>query len=362
MRKNKNFYAVIMAGGTGTRLWPTSRKEKPKQFQKFTSGRTMIRETYARVAKIVLAKNIMISTTEQYRKLALKQLPDISPKQLIIEPAARGTAPAIALVAKSIYQLNPKAVVATIASDHVIGNVPEFVAAVSAGMDAAARNPAKLVTVGINPTFPDTGLGYIKMGKLFRKIGGKEVFQVDAFVEKPDKKNAERYLRTGAYLWNASYFIFSAAGFLETAKKFIPDISQALGKMQQAKNKQAALKIYHSLKNEPIDTALVEKMGTGSRLVVPSKLIWSDVGNWGALHDFFRNNQGSSMIVRGKHIDEKSKDCLVYSHNKMIATLGLESLIIVETEDVILVANKNSAAEVKKIIDKLKEQGKDLYL
>lgn len=362
MKKNKNFYAVIMAGGTGTRLWPASRRENPKQFQKFTSSRTMIQETYARAAKIVPAGNIMVSTTEQYKNLTLAQLPAVTEQQLIIEPAARGTAPAIALVAKSLYKINPEAIVATIASDHAIKNVAEFTVSVSAALEAAGKNPTKLVTVGINPTFPDTGLGYIKMGKVFGKFGQKEIFYVDSFVEKPNLKMAEKYLRNYAYLWNASYFVFSARGFLKLTEEFMPKIFRSLAKMEVARNRKESAKIYNSLENEPIDTALVEKLGKTDRLVVPSELDWSDVGNWGALFDFFKDGLEPKMVIKGNHIDEDSKNCLVYAEDKLVATIGLENIIIIETGDVILVANKNRVAEVKKIIDKLKKQGKHSYL
>ena len=192
----------------------------------------------------------------------------------------------------------------------------------------------------------------------YKKHEKRRIFLVDYFVEKPDLETAEKYLAGWEYLWNASYFVFSAEKFLEWTRKYTPKIMNVLNITEE---KDRAEK-YNELDNVPIDTAMVEKMEAQNRLVVPSELQWSDVGNWGALFDFFKDSLKSEMIVKGNHIDSGSKNCLVYSEDKLVATIGLDNIIVVETKDAILVANKNNVAEVKKIIDKLKEEGKHLYL
>ena len=217
--KHKHSYAVIMAGGSGTRLWPISRQAKPKQFQSFTSLQTMIQETFARVAHVVPQENIFVSTTKNYREMVLAQLPEMTEERLILEPNARNTAPAIALVAATIALVDPAAVIATIASDHAIENPEEFSATINAALILAAGHRDTLITIGINPTHPDTGLGYIKMGEELATVSGKRIFTVAAFKEKPDRKTAEEYLAGWEYLWNAGYFIFAAESFAQWTRE-----------------------------------------------------------------------------------------------------------------------------------------------
>ena len=367
-KNNKNFYAVIMAGGAGTRLWPLSRQKMPKQFHKLTSQRTMIQETYHRLVNIVPKNNIFISTTEHYKKIIKQQFPFIKNIQLIIEPLSRNTAPAIGLTAGYIQKINPRAIMATIASDHIIKNISEFNLSLKIGLEAVSKNEGKLVTIGIQPTYPDIGLGYVQKGKVFCRIRKREIFYAKNFKEKPSLEIAKKYLKSGDYFWNAGYFIFSAGNLMKIYKEFIPDTCELVreviswqGKSGKAKDKKRTVKkIFSSIQEEPFDTAIAEKLNPDRRLVIPSKLIWSDVGNWAALSDFFQNdNNKIPDRIKGNYVNCQSKNCFIKSNKKLIAAIGLEDIIIIDTDDAILIARKDKVHDVKKIIEELKKRGKN---
>jgi mannose-1-phosphate guanylyltransferase len=366
--KSTHAYAVIMAGGSGTRLWPLSRKAKPKQFQPFISSATMIQETFARVATIVPAANIFVSTTKEYQELVLAQLPEITKERLILEPQARNTAPAIALVAATIAAYDPEAVIATIASDHAIENPEEFRATIAAAFATVTMHRDKLVTIGINPTHPDTGLGYIKMGKEFATLAEKRVFVVDTFKEKPDRKTAEEYLSSWEYFWNAGYFIFSAESFAQWTEEHAPALHQAITQIIEHQtagtlDEQTLATLYATTPSEPIDTAIVEKLSPEQRLVIPSPLRWSDVGNWETLYEFLREKSATDSVVSGQHLDIGSQHLLVHGGKRLIATIGVEDLIIVDTDDSLLIARRDRvSSDIKKLIEKLKSEDKAAFL
>ncbi|MBP9697832.1 MAG: mannose-1-phosphate guanylyltransferase [Candidatus Moranbacteria bacterium] len=362
-------YIVIMAGGSGTRLWPLSRKAIPKQFQAFTSPQTMIQETFARVAQVIPKENIFVSTTKDYAPLVRKQIPEIAEERLILEPEARNTAPAIALVATMIRAHDPSGIVATIASDHAIENDAEFVATLQAALETVTLNPDQLVTVGINPTRPDTGLGYIKMGREFSLINEKRIFEVDAFKEKPDQKTAEDYVANWQYLWNAGYFIFSAETFATWTETFAPElhaIMSDIGEQKKSGHLDEAIlaTLYKKTTSEPIEPLIVEKLSPEKRLVIPSSMKWSDVGNWETLYDFLSEKTGTTLVTRHDNtVHVGSKNCFIYGEKRLIATLGIEDLVIIDTDDALFVARLDQAgSDMKKLIEKLKEEKKNSYL
>ncbi len=366
--KHNHSYVVIMAGGSGTRLWPLSRKKKPKQFQSFISEKTLIQETFDRATQVVPRDNIFVSTTKKYKRLVLEQLPALTENRLLLEPKQRNTAPAIALLAAHIAAYDKDAVIATIASDHAIENPQEFVATIDLGLVTAAKQKDKLIVVGINPTRPDTGLGYIKMGQEFSVVGDRRIFVASAFQEKPDLATAEKYLAGWEYLWNAGYFIFAAASFAKWTKQYAPALHQTIAKIIQLQNsatpdEKTSAVLYAETESEPIDTLIVEKLSPQNRLVIPSSLKWNDVGNWKNLYHFLREKDGSSMVIRGKHLDLDSQNTLVYGNKKLIATIGLSDLVIVDTDDALLIAKRDQVAtRIKNLLEKLKEKGEESYL
>jgi mannose-1-phosphate guanylyltransferase len=344
-----------MAGGSGTRLWPLSRKENPKQFQKLTSEEnTLIQETYNRVCPLAKPERIFVSTTAQYADLVKKQLPDLPKENIIIEPCGRDTAPAMGLVAHTIYKRDKKAVITTTPSDHAIKNPQNYVCTVQTALSVIKDNPDKFGLIGINPTEPSTELGYIQLGEEFKKEYKNRVFEAIAFKEKPDAKTAQEYLSHWSYLWNAAYFVFKASTFLKMMKEHTPHIIKALNEMD-GKSKSKQNDIYKELPREPIDTAILEKLSPKERFVVPADLVWSDVGNWRTLHDFYQN--GQSTVSRGKVFEIDSDNCLFFGgKSKTIATIGLEDIVVIDTDDAILIAHRDKVHDVKKIIEQLKDE------
>jgi mannose-1-phosphate guanylyltransferase len=355
--------AVIMAGGTGTRLWPISREARPKQFQALLGDRSLLQQTYDRLRGLVPASEVFVCTVEAYTAATREQLPELPAENLIIEPAARNTGPAIGLVATCLHHRFGDTVVATVAADHLVQRPEAFTQALELAAAAVAERPAAVATVGIRPTRADTGYGYIRIGERLRAEERGEIYQVEQFVEKPDAERAELFVASGRYLWNASYFVWSTARMLALVDRHLPDVAEglrrigrALGTPGEAEVLQAA---YESMPKVAIDNGVMER--ADEVLVVPAEMGWSDVGSWDRLHEVL-STAPDGVVARGPHVGIDDRNCLFFTSGRLVATLGLEDVVVVETEDAVLVCHKSRSEDLKRLMDRLRQAGKGHYL
>jgi len=346
---NDNFYVVIMAGGSGTRLWPKSRIKKPKQLYALINSESMIKNTVKRLLPIIPRKNIYIATNTAQAKDIAKELPELK-KNLIIEPCIRNTAPCIGLATQTLK--NKAGTIAFLPSDHYIGKEKEFQKTLKKAFEAAQEN--YLVLIGIRPTDPDTGLGYIKMGREIRS----GIYQVEKFVEKPDLPIAQKYLSSGKFLWNGGMFIAKTAVILDLFCKHAPKIYQLLTEI--GKNYLNLSKLYEQMENISFDYAIAEK--AAKIAVTPGDFAWSDIGNWGKLLEILAKNNDENVVIGCDHYGVDTTGCLIHGTERLVATIGLKNVVIVDTPDAVLVCNKDQAQDVKKIVETLKVKEKNHYL
>lgn len=354
-----NHYVVIMAGGKGSRLWPISRNNQPKQLQKLIGKDTMIQDTYNRIKKIVSSSHIYISTNDKYAKIIKKQLPKIPNRNYIIEPCAKNTAPAIGLVTAKIYAHNKNAIVTTVAADHLVLKTNNFIKSIKACKKFIDKHPAMLGVVGINPTFPATGYGYIEKGNAIAKDGKINIFKVKQFVEKPNSAKAKQYTKSSNFYWNASYFTFHCHHMLENFKNYEPmiykkltDIQQHIGKMSEYKS---ITKNFHQMPELAFDY-IVEKLK--EVFVISSDLGWDDVGSWQVIQEIVSHINKTNNVTRGNHISIDDSGSLIYAQKKLIATIGLKDIIVVDTKDATLICDKHHSQDVKKIVEILEKNKK----
>ncbi len=343
---------VVLSGGSGTRLWPLSRELYPKQLLPLVSEHTMLQETVLRLGGLDAAPCIVVCN-EAHRFLVAEQLRqlDLQPQAIILEPVGRNTAPAIALAA---LRARPEALLLVLPADHVIRDVKAFQAAVRAATSAAQAG--KLVTFGIVPTAPETGYGYIKQAA----VAGDGVFEIERFIEKPDPARAAAFLVEGGYYWNSGMFLFRADRYLEELSRHAPDIVQAArAALTGAKPDLDFVRVdkaaFEACRADSIDYAVMEK--TRDAVVVPLAAGWSDVGSWSALHEALpADAQGN--VARGDVITEDSSGCYFYAESRLVSAVGLKDHVVVETKDAVLVAPKDRVQDVKKLVARLKAEGR----
>jgi mannose-1-phosphate guanylyltransferase len=356
-------YAIIIAGGSGTRLWPKSREASPKQLHSLITGKSMVQETIARIKKLIPPRDIFIVTNENYAYKIRAHLPQIPKDNYILEPYPLGTAMAIGLAATRIAKIQPEANIVVLWADAHIENPDEFLKSLRRAQRAAQISDGAIL--GINPTYPSTGYGYIRMGQQI-KIDGKEdmAYKIESFIEKPNYKTAVSFVKKWEYLWNTGISVWRVERFLTLFEKLLPKHYQALNQLEPYLEKiDNSKKIGAACKNlDPVtvDYAIYEK--AKNLTVVPADLEWSDVGTWTALQELLKKKGEDNVIRAKKFVEIGSRNCLVDGGERLIALVGVEDLIIVDTDDVVLVTNRKNAAKVKDLINKMKEENLKEYL
>lgn len=357
------FHAMIMAGGGGTRFWPRSRNGRPKQFLTFSGTRTLLQGTLDRIAPVIPAERTWVITGAAYTAETAEQLPELPRDQIVGEPCRRDTAPCVGLGAALVARADPDATVIVLPADHLIEPEREFHRAVLAAAQFADEFPDALFTFGIPPTFPSTGYGYIHRGEKAAERNAVPLFRVRAFKEKPTEDVARQFVASGEYDWNSGIFVWKARAILGELQRQRPDIHAAVTKIAAAwdtpRRDEVFRAEYEGVKGTSIDFAVMEKAPL--RMVVRAPYKWDDVGSWLALE---RHNpqDAAGNTVQGRHLGIDSKGCVIASEgDHLIATIGVDDLLIVHVGDATLVARKQDEGRVKEVVEKLK-QGMGQYL
>lgn len=357
---------IILSGGVGKRLWPLGRQNNPKQFFPIIGKKPLIKETYDRFVKIYGAKKIFISTTADLLPQLKKIFPKISATQFIVEPSRRDTAPAMGFATLKLFLQNPDEPMVFVPSDHFIANVPKYLECFKIG-EKLIKETGKLVDIGITATFPSTVLGYTKIGAKYKTINGVEVYNFAGHTEKPNAKIAAKYLASGNYLWHGNYYMWTPHLFLDALQKYAPVINQGLEKIKIAlekKNNKQVAQIYNQLPKISFDYAVTEKIDKKKVLIIKGDFGWSDVGAWDLLHEQLKGGaDAKGNVVKGQVVHQDTEGCLLYGHQKRIlATMGMKDMVIVDTEDALLVCPKSRAQEVKKLLEEMEKKGLKKYL
>jgi len=349
-------HLVILAGGSGTRLWPVSRSEKPKQFQKFIGKQTLIQQTYSRIKNLTNPDNIWVIANDNHRNLINNQLKAINKNRIILEPVSRNTAPAVLLAAMLIDQVDRQAEVVVLPADHYIGKVKQFQQTVISMNDFIKKNPAYLGIIGINPTEPSSAYGYIKMGDQIETDHGKVVFKVEQFIEKPDQETAKTFFDSWEYLWNGGFYFFKAKLMINLFKQFEPLMSEQIVKYMESSDKS----IYYNLTSAPIDKVIAEKYN--QLAVMPADLEWSDLGNWESIQRILVKNGLVQQTVSKKIVLHDCRNCFIVPSKRLVTCVGLNDLIVVDTSDAILITSRSQAELVKTVTEILTQEQLSKYL
>jgi mannose-1-phosphate guanylyltransferase len=357
-----NVYVVIMAGGIGSRFWPKSRSANPKQFLDIlNTGKTLIQLTYERFLPIVREENIYVVTADDYEGLVKEQLPDLTDDQILKEPVRRNTAPCITYACDKIYQRDPNATVIISPADHLILNEDRFLTVISKCLDFVSDNGV-LVTLGLKPTKPATGYGYIQY--LDESKTG-EFFKVKTFTEKPSIEIARTFIKSGDFLWNSGMFVWKAKTIIEAIRKYLPEIGDAFkngATYYNTAGEEAFIKeAYSQCTNISIDYGVMEK--ADNVYTIPAQFGWSDVGSWGSLYEAYEHDYlGNAVAGKNVKIYDSANNMIMVPQNKLVVVQGLRDFCVIDTGDVLLICEKQQEQEIRQITVDLKVADLDEYL
>jgi mannose-1-phosphate guanylyltransferase len=358
---NKNYYAIIMAGGVGSRFWPVSKESFPKQFHDMLgTGQTLLQKTVSRLEGLISKENILILTNERYSDLVLEQLPQINKNQIIAEPAMRNTAPCILMASLKIHKQNPKAVMVVAPSDHWIENESAFISNLQNAFDFSEKSEV-LMTLGIKPTFANTGYGYIEYDKA-NQNPEKKVLQ---FCEKPTYKTAKGFLEQGNFLWNGGIFIWSSASVLKAFETHQPKLHALFAKGLNHYNTETestfVLENYKNAENISVDYAIMEP--SENVYVIPATFDWNDLGTWGSLYDKISDSSSDNAVVNTRLLAENSSGNMIKTDtNKIVVLDSLDDFIVVEEKEILLIFPKTKEQDIKQLRERVKDKFGDQHI
>ncbi len=357
-------YAVLMAGGLGTRFWPMSRKACPKQFLSFVGKKTMLQQTYERVKPLTEDDKIIVVTNKELRKEVEKQLPEIPNENIIGEPEGKNTAPCIGLAASIIEKRSDKnEIMVILPADHLVSGLADFRKTLRVGIEYA-RNHDTLVTLGIQPTFPETGYGYIQVDKKVHSDKGKDLFNVKTFAEKPNPETAKRFIKSGDFLWNSGMFIWSVKTLMREFEEHLPELFEDFTLIKNRYGRSGFNKIlsevYARTKSISIDDGIMET--AKNVVVIKSNFKWNDLGSWEAVYNISGKDKEANVCHSKKEILLDAKNNFFHAPKKIIAAIDVEDLIVVDMDDAILICKKNRSQDVKHIVDYLNRKKMNTYL
>ena len=360
-----NVYAVIMAGGVGSRFWPRSRERSPKQLMEIVGGRTMIQNAVGRLDGFVAPENIFVVTNKVQKNAVIKQLPQISPENIIGEPIGRNTAPCIGLAAMYVRRLDPDGVIVVMPSDHIVGDEKEFRRILEVGVDVAHKD-SSLITIGIQPTHPETGYGYIQIidddGDTKRTLP-HGVFKVKTFAEKPNLATAQKFVESGDFFWNSGIFIWRADVILREIKQSLPDLYDHLMNIEPSLGtpllEQSLELAYGLIRGISIDYGVMEK--ATNTYVIRGNFGWSDVGSWDEVYRLSSKDEHGNSF-HGKVISFNTKNSYIHAGDKLVATVGVDDLIVINTGDALLICKRGMSQDVKEIVDHIRRKQMNDYL